>query len=170
MHLRDNFEKLRCSELNRIKKLLSEQYQSNKFLLEVSSVGQITPGPDAEEDGGEEPQFIMTPNGPVPAPSASTYSTAKRSRSRKIGDGQPQSEDQTDTEEPFEMAMPHHGIALTPQSASAQQTILKQYFDNPQTAQREIPQDATWQNVNQSVSNYVGGQVNQLLRQQRMLG
>lgn len=170
MHLRDNFEKLRCSELNRMKKMLAEQYQTNKYLLEVSTVGQGLPGSDSEEETDQGPQFIMTPNGPVPATSSATYSTAKKARTRKIGDGQPTSEDQTDTEEPFEMAMPHHGIALTPQSAAAQQAVLAQYFDNPQTAQREVPQDATWQNVNQSISNYMGAQVNQLLRQQRMLG
>lgn len=67
-------------------------------------------------------------------------------------------------------AKPFHGLASHGKGALAQQDILQKYYDNPETPEIEQADETNWQNVNTAVSNYVGDQVNQLMRQQRMLG
>lgn len=164
-----DYEKLRCARLSEIKKALLEQYAVNKALIEAYGMAQSTI--DGEEETPDQPQFIMAPNaaGQQQQQGQEQYAT-KTARRRRKEEEQANSEDNTDTPDPFQKAQAHHGIALTPQMASAQQNILQTHYDNPSTEEEEIADEPTWQNVNQSVSNYMGAQVNKLLKQQGMIG
>jgi hypothetical protein len=52
--------------------------------------------------------------------------------------------------------------------AEAQEDVLKNYFDNPQTPEQEEAQDASWQSVNTAISNYMTNQVQKLAQSQQM--
>lgn len=94
-----------------------------------------------------------------------------KGRRRPISNEQPNAEDNTQQkEDPFPMAQGHMGIALTPQTANAQTELLTKYFDDPNTQQREVANEPTWQNVQTSIAHSVGQEVNKKLRQFGLLG
>lgn len=61
-----------------------------------------------------------------------------------------------------------HGLQFTGIGAEAQEDILKNYSDNPNTAEQEEAKDASWQSVNSAVGNYMSQQVQKLAQAQRM--
>lgn len=164
MHLIDNFEKLKCARLQEEKMLLTS-YLNN--LKSSNLANLIYEGPN-----GPAPAIASAPTTGM-APMMGTQQTIGRKTKVKRpieGEEDAKSEDTNDAPHPFDMAQSHHGMALTPQVALAQKTMLTSFYDDPRTANKEVAQAPTWQNLQQSIGNYVGGQVNQLLRQQRMLG
>jgi hypothetical protein len=164
MHLIDNFEKLKCARLQEEKMLLTS-YLNNIKSSNLANL--IYEGPN-----GPTPPIASAPTTGM-APMMGTQQVGgKKAKIRKTGeeDEDAKSEDTNDAPHPFDMAQAHHGLALTPQIALAQKNMLTTFYDDPRTANREVAQKPTWQNLQQSVGNYVGAQVNQLLRQQRMLG
>jgi hypothetical protein len=182
MNLRENFDKLRCARLQEQKERLQRELlkleEIYRNIINETSVAMLGGGRDeGEEDVNTSPAMRLMPvsgdeqgaKGQQPGQFTPQKGGARR-RKVGIGDGQAESEDQTDTKEPFELAKPQQGFALTPMSAAAQKDVLTRYFDNPNTTQREVPQEATWQNLNQAVGNYSAQQVQNLMRQQRMLG
>jgi len=70
----------------------------------------------------------------------------------------------------YNLAMAQQGFALTPDWAQAQQYYMDQYYDDPNVPGRQAADKPSWQNLQTALSNYVGSQVNQLIRKQRMLG
>jgi hypothetical protein len=61
-----------------------------------------------------------------------------------------------------------HGLAHMGVGAEAQEDVLKNYSDNPQTPEEEEAQDASWQSVNTAISNYMTNQVQKLAQSQQM--
>jgi hypothetical protein len=61
-----------------------------------------------------------------------------------------------------------HGLQFSGLGAEAQEDILKNYSDNPETQEVEQPKDASWQSVNSAVGNYMSQQVQKLAQSQRM--
>lgn len=61
-----------------------------------------------------------------------------------------------------------HGLQFSGLGAEAQEDILKNYSDNPETEEVEQPKDASWQSVNSAVGNYMSQQVQKLAQSQRM--
>ena len=61
-----------------------------------------------------------------------------------------------------------HGLQFAGLGAEAQEDILKNYSDNPETEEVEEPKDASWQSVNSAVGNYMSQQVQKLAQSQRM--
>jgi hypothetical protein len=70
----------------------------------------------------------------------------------------------------YNLAMPQQGFALTPKWAEAQQYYMDQFYDDPNIPGRQAADKPSWQNLQTALSNYVGSEVNQLIRKQRMLG
>ena len=177
MNLSENIEKLRTAVLaeqrEKLQNELSNLQKFYKSIIAEASSADVGGGTDEEEsENGDLPQFYQDPSIMGSQQPGQMYNQPTKQGRRRVirGKGQPSSEDNTDTKEPFQMASAHHGLALTPQSAMGQEQLLTQYFDNPQTADREVTDEPTWQNVNQSVGNYMNNQLANLMRQQRMLG
>lgn len=171
MNLAENFEKLRCARLQEQKQALLKrlnflkQENLNNLLNEEPMPGQMQGQTSVNyAPYGQQSQQAQT--------GQQAQQNIKRSgQQRKIKKGtQAQSEDSPEVPEPEQMARPHHGFALTPASTQAQHELLTQYYDKPETPEQEVASEPTWQNLQQAIANYRGAQVNQLLRQQRMLG
>jgi hypothetical protein len=62
-----------------------------------------------------------------------------------------------------------HGLQFSGIGAEAQEDILKNYSDNPNTAEQEEAKDASWQSVNSAVGNYMSQQVQKLSQAQQMV-
>lgn len=162
MHLIDNFEKLKCARLQEEKMLLTS-YLNN--LKSSNLANLIYEGPN-----GPAPAIASAPTTGMAPMMRTQQIAAKKAKGRKPEQEDAKSEDTNDVPHPFDMAQAHHGIALTQPMALAQKTVLTQFYDDPETQEKEVADSPSWQNLQKSIGNYVGGQVNQLLRQQRMLG
>ena len=79
-------------------------------------------------------------------------------------------EEEIPPQEKYYEAEPFHGMASHGLGALAQRDIVQKHYDNPETEEVEQADEVNWQTTNAAVSNYVGDQVNQLMRQQRMMG
>lgn len=62
-----------------------------------------------------------------------------------------------------------HGLAHQGAAAEAQEDILKNYSDNPETQEQEQASDASWQSVNSAVGNYMTQQIAKLAQTQQMV-
>jgi hypothetical protein len=177
MNLSENIEKLRTAVLaEQREKLQNELSDLQKFyraiIAEASSADVSGRTDEDESETGDMPQFYQDPSIMGAQQPGQMYTQPTKQGRRRVikGKDQASSEDNTDTKEPFQKASAHHGLALTPQAVFGQEHVLTQYFDNPQTAEVEVTDEPTWQNVNQSIGNYMNTQLNNLIRQQRMLG
>lgn len=70
----------------------------------------------------------------------------------------------------YPMSLPIQGFALTPEWANTQQYYLQNWFDVKEIPGLQQADKPTWQNLQISLANYFGSQVNDLMRKQRMLG
>jgi len=165
-NLINEFYMLKLSELKEKKEFLENE------LKEIKMKNLITLLSEQPYHGGGGPpgQFGQGQQGQV-QPQQQTQQRNLRARRKQVLDGQPNAEDNTSEDgDPFPMAQGHMGIALTPQVAGAQTELLTKYFDDPKTARREVAYEPTWQNVQTSIANSVGQEVNQKLRQFGLLG
>jgi hypothetical protein len=158
----ENYYKIKCAHLNQYKKELEQKLN----ILEAL----VSSGVGTEDNEQQEPSSFFGQNAPAAAEQGQQQQqqpviTKKKS---KRGEEQEEPTQKLDINNPLQFAQAHMGIALTPQLAQSQVGVLSQYYDNPNTPEKEVPKDASWQNVNSAISNYMGSQVNKLIRQQRM--
>lgn len=164
-----NYYKIKCAHLDQYKKELQEKLN----ILEALTTSNTSQNNQAEQE--EETPATTPPFKFAPADMAGQQSQQQQQYTpskKKIKKGGQEEESgktkQLDVNNPLEFAQAHMGIALTPQSAQGQVNVLSQYYDNPETEEKETPESASWQNVNTAISNYMGSEVNKLMRQQRM--
>ena len=142
----ENYYKLQCARLDEQRKVLLKQLRQ----LEE----EITNIPAAPT----EPQDQQTMK-------SSVVNGKRKTKSKMIGN---RDQDDQESQQP-QQPTPFHGMAATPQQEIVRKGILANYFDNPRTSNVETANQESWQNVNQSVGNYMTNQVQQLMRKQGMV-
>jgi hypothetical protein len=142
----ENYYKLQCARLDEQRKVLLKQLRQ----LEE----EITNIPAAPT----EPQDQQTMK-------SSVVNGKRKTKSKMIGN---QDQDDQESQQPQQL-IPFLGFAATPQQEIVRKGILANYFDNPRTSNVETANQESWQNVNQSVGNYMTNQVQQLMRKQGMV-
>jgi hypothetical protein len=141
----ENYYKLQCARLDEQRKVLLKQLRQ----LE-EEITNIPAAPTAPQD-----QQTMK---------SSVVNGKRKTKSKMIGN-----EDQDDQEPQPQQPTPFHGLAATPQEGIVRKGLLANYFDNPRTSNFETADQESWQNVNQSVGNYMTNQVQQMMRKQGMV-
>jgi hypothetical protein len=160
----DNFYMLNLSKLKQKKEILENELKELKMknLINFLSENPQNIGSNPYSHGaqmGQQPQQIQSQQRPI------------RGRKRPFpGEQQDFEQDSESNNNPFPMSQSHMGMALTPQSANAQRELITKYFDDPNTPNREQTNEPTWQNLQTSIANSVGQEVNQKLRQFGLLG
>lgn len=130
MQNNDHYYKMRCAQLNEIKKRLEAEINALNEELASQAISQGIPQASSQQGSKK----------------------GKPSRKQSI-------------ESPVKM---QHGLAHSGIAAEAQEDILKSYSDNPETAQQEVANDASWQSVNSAIGNYMTHQVAKLAQSQHM--
>ena len=166
----DQFYALRCTELNERKKNLELEFNQlkNKNLLNLLSEEPYVAGHSQAQAHQQSAQAQQQGQSQQRIPT-------RQRRRMQDSDNHAYSEDNSANAssqegDPWPMAQSHMGMALTPQSAGAQQDLLTKYFDNPETAEVEVADSPTWQNVQSAISHSVGSEVNRKLRDFGLLG
>lgn len=147
MNYVENYYKLQCARLDEQRKVLLKQLRQ----LE-EEITNIPMAPSAPQD-----QQTMK---------SSVVNGKRKTKSKMMGD---QGQDDQDQQQQPQQPTPFHGLAATPQQEVVRKGLLANYFDNPKTANIETADQDSWQNVNQSVGNYMTNQVQQLMRKQGMV-
>lgn len=142
----ENYYKLQCARLDEQRKVLLKQLRQ----LE-EEITNIPAAPTA-------PQNQQTMK-------SSVVNGKRKTKSKMIGN---QDQDDQAPQQP-QQPTPFHGMAATPQQEIARKGLLANYFDNPKTSNIETADQESWQNVNQSVGNYMTNQVQQMMRKQGMV-
>jgi hypothetical protein len=143
----ENYYKLQCARLDEQRKVLLKQLRH----LE-EEITNIPLTPQAQQQSAQTMR-------------SSAVSGKRKTKSKIIGD---QGQDDQESEQPQQLT-PYHGLAATPQQDIARKGLLANYFDNPKTSNFETADQDSWQNVNQSVGNYMTNQVQQMMRKQGMV-
>jgi hypothetical protein len=138
----EHYYKLKCAELNEMKKKLQAQLDALNEQLTAAGV------PGQGQGQGQQT---------VPQQSAQ----GQQAKQKK-----PMSPKKA-IESPIKT---HHGISQVGFGAEAQEDVLKSYSDNPSTEEKEEAKDASWQSVNTAISNYMQSQLEKLKQSQRMNG
>jgi hypothetical protein len=144
----ENYYKLQCARLDEQRKVLLKQLR--QLEEEITNV-PLTPQ-------AQQQQSAQTMR-------SSAVSGKRRTKSKMMND---QGQDDQESEQPQQLT-PYHGLATTPQQDIARKGLLSNYYDDPKTANIEMADQDSWQNVNQSVGNYMTNQVQQLMRKQGMV-
>ena len=142
----ENYYKLQCARLDEQRKVLLKQLRQ----LE-EEITNIPIAPNAPQD-----QQTMK---------SSVVNGKRKTKSKMIGN---QDQDDQESQQP-QQPTPFHGLAATPQQEIVRKGLLANYFDNPRTSNIETADQESWQNVNQSVGNYMTNQVQQMMRKQGMV-
>ena len=142
----ENYYKLQCARLDEQRKVLLKQLRQ----LE-EEITNIPVAPNAPQD-----QQTMK---------SSVVNGKRKTKSKMIGN---QDQDDQEPQQPQQLT-PFHGLAATPQQEIVRKGLLANYFDNPRTSNIEMADQDSWQNVNQSVGNYMTNQVQQMMRKQGMV-
>jgi hypothetical protein len=154
MHPLDNFYKLRCATLEEQRLKLIQQL---KLLDEQIS---ISPGMSAQDPAyqvGEEP----------------VVRTKKKLPRRRKSETEVTAEEEQGMRPPMEQdpldPRAQHGLEPYGLGEYGLRDILQRYSDNPETAEVEVPQQATWQATNTAIGNYMRGEVDRLKRMHGMV-
>lgn len=142
----ENYYKLQCARLDEQRKVLLKQLR--QLEEEITNI-PLTPS------AAQAQQQTMK---------SSVVSGKRKTKSKMMG-----YQDQDDQQPEQPQLTPFHGLAATPQQDIARKGLLANYFDNPKTSNIETADQESWQNVNQSVGNYMTNQVQQLMRKQGMV-
>jgi hypothetical protein len=144
----ENYYKLQCARLDEQRKVLLKQLRQ----LE-EEITNIPVAPNAPQD-----QQTMK---------SSVVNGKRKTKSKMMGD-QGQDDQEQQPQQP-QQPTPFHGLAATPQQEFVRKGLLANYYDNPKTSNIETADQDSWQNVNQSVGNYMTNQVQQMMRKQGMV-
>jgi hypothetical protein len=195
MSILENIEKLRCLRLQRQKEQLQEKLNYLKrqsfinFLNEQPMMAQNGVGHSAQNmdpniksgrmkkskrgmsaDPNEQP--VMPGQDPMTGFSLKSQfgiPDPELAAQKKHGGVAALKKAQQPTQQ-FDMAIPLQGFALTPQSAEAQEELLRMWYDNPDVPGRQAADKPSWQNIQTATQNWQRTRLDQLLRSQRMLG
>jgi hypothetical protein len=142
----ENYYKLQCARLDEQRKVLLKQLR--QLEEEITNI-PLTPSAIQAQ------QQTMK---------SSDVNGKRKTKSKIIGD-----QGQDDQEQQPQQPTPFHGLAATPQQEFVRKGLLANYYDNPKTSNIETADQDSWQNVNQSVGNYMTNQVQQMMRKQGMV-
>ncbi|NBO36754.1 hypothetical protein EBU91_04380 [bacterium] len=123
--------KMRCAQLNEIKKQLIAELKLVNEELVAQAVASNQPNQQTKPGMGQKGK---------PSPKQAIESPTKMQQ----------------------------GLLYTGMAAKAQEDMLKNYSDNPNTEENEEAKDASWQSVNSAVGNYMTQQVQKLAQSQQM--
>ena len=146
----ENYYKLQCARLDEQRKVLLKQLR--QLEEEITNI-PLTP------NATQAQQQTMK---------SSAVSGKRKTKSKMMGDQGRDDQDQQQQQQP-QQPTPFHGLAATPQQEVVRKGLLANYFDNPKTSNIETADQESWQNVNQSVGNYMTNQVQQMMRKQGMV-